>query len=394
VADVTATKHKAPLPPGFWTIWTTVALDLVGFGIVAPILGRYAERFGASGLEVGLLFASFSLAQFVFAPILGRVSDRVGRKPVIIVSLVGTAVGSFITGAAGALWVLFLGRIIDGASGASVAVAQSAITDIAPPDQRTKLLGMLGAAFGIGFVLGPAVGGLAALGGPHVPFYVAGTVAAVNAVVALVRLPETKSVVSIPVRNSRRVRAVSPELLRYAVIGFIATAGFAGFEATFSLFGERRFDLTEGSAAAVFLFVGVLLVIVQGLLVGQLATRVKPFVLLRAGLVVVALGLFTLSSATTWPVLFVSLAVLAIGQGVATPSLTSLVAEAAPEERRGEALGYQQSAGALARIVGPVAAGAIFDGIGVGAPYILGGALVLLAVILVTRGSRVATSVA
>ena len=208
VADVTATKHKAPLPPGFWTIWTTVALDLVGFGIVAPILGRYAERFGASGLEVGLLFASFSLAQFVFAPILGRVSDRVGRKPVIIVSLVGTAVGSFITGAAGALWVLFLGRIIDGASGASVAVAQSAITDIAPPDQRTKLLGMLGAAFGIGFVLGPAVGGLAALGGPHVPFYVAGTVAAVNAVVALVRLPETKSVVSIPVRNSRRVHRV------------------------------------------------------------------------------------------------------------------------------------------------------------------------------------------
>jgi len=125
-----------------------------------------------------------------------------------------------------------------------------------------------------------------------------------------------------------------------------------------------------------------------------LATRVKPFVLLRAGLVVVALGLFTLSSATTWPVLFVSLAVLAIGQGVATPSLTSLVAEAAPEERRGEALGYQQSAGALARIVGPVAAGAIFDGIGVGAPYILGGALVLLAVILVARGARVATSVA
>lgn len=395
MADSTAKANKAQLPPGFWTIWTTVALDLVGFGIVAPILGRYAERFGASGLQVGLLFASFSLAQFVFSPILGRVSDRVGRKPVIIVSLIGTAVGSFVTGAAGALWVLFLGRIIDGASGASVAVAQSAITDIAPPDERTKLLGMLGAAFGIGFVLGPAVGGLAALGGPHVPFYVAGTVAAVNAVLAFIRLPETKKE-EVTASGSSRVstRVVSPELFRFAIVGFIATAGFAGFEATFSLFGERRFDLTEGPAAAVFLFVGALLVIVQGALIGKLAARVHPFTLLRSALFVVAVGLLALSTATTWPVLFISLAVLAFGQGVATPSLTSLVAEVAPEDRRGEALGYQQSAGALARIAGPVAAGAIFDGIGVGAPYVMGGALVLVALGIVSmrRQSKISAA--
>ena len=147
---------KVPLPQGFGTIWLTVALDLVGFGIVVPILGRYAERFGASGLEVGLLFASFSLAQLVFAPILGRLSDRIGRKPVIMISLLGTAVGSFVTGAAGALWVLFLGRILDGASGASVAVAQGSVTDLAPPSERPRLLGLLGAAFGVGFVVGPA----------------------------------------------------------------------------------------------------------------------------------------------------------------------------------------------------------------------------------------------
>ena len=168
-----AKKERTPMPKGYWTIWTTVALDLVGFGIVAPILGRYAERFGASGLQVGLMFASFSVAQMFFAPILGRISDKVGRKPVIVFSLIGTAVGSFITGAAGALWVLFLGRLIDGASGASIAVAQGAVADIAPPDQRARLMGLLGAAFGVGFVVGPALGGLAALGGPHVPFYVA-----------------------------------------------------------------------------------------------------------------------------------------------------------------------------------------------------------------------------
>src|SRR6185295_16627826 len=144
-----------------------------------PILGRYAERYGASGLTVGLLFASFSLAQLICAPLLGRLSDRIGRKPVIVISLIGTAVGSFVTGAASALGVLFAGRIIDGASGGSLSVAQAAVADIAPEDQRPGLIGMLGAAFGIGFVLGPAIGGLAALGGPHVPFYIAGVLASI-----------------------------------------------------------------------------------------------------------------------------------------------------------------------------------------------------------------------
>ncbi|MEY4231094.1 MAG: hypothetical protein RLZZ362_1943, partial [Actinomycetota bacterium] len=164
-------SERTPLPPGYFTLWTTVALDLVGFGIVVPILGRYAERYGANGFQVGLLFASFSLAQLVCAPLLGKLSDRIGRKPVIVLSLVGTAIGSFVTGAAGSLGLLFVGRIIDGASGGSLSVAQAAVTDIATPEQRPKLLGMLGAAFGVGFVLGPAIGGLSALGGPHVPFY-------------------------------------------------------------------------------------------------------------------------------------------------------------------------------------------------------------------------------
>jgi len=164
---MTTTTEREPLPRGFWVIWSTVALDMVGFGIVAPILGRYADRFGASGLQVGLLFASFSLAQMICAPMLGRLSDRVGRKPVIIVSLIGTAVGSFVTGIAGALWVLFVGRIIDGASGASIAVAQSAVVDLGKPEQRARMLGLLGMAFGVGFVVGPALGGLAALGPPR-----------------------------------------------------------------------------------------------------------------------------------------------------------------------------------------------------------------------------------
>ena len=368
------------MPAGYWIIWTTVALDLVGFGIVVPILGRYAERFGASGLQVGLMFASFSVAQMVFAPILGRISDKVGRKPVIVFSLIGTAVGSFVTGAAGALWVLFLGRILDGASGASVAVAQGAVADIAPPEQRARLMGMLGAAFGVGFVVGPALGGLAALGGPHVPFYLAGSIAAVNAVAAMIRLPETKPDTSHITEKSQRGSALSPALKRFALVGFLSMLGFAGFEATFSIWGEKQFGFTEGSASLVFVFVGVTLVAVQGGLIGPLTQRLGSRKLLRIGLSLVAVGLLLLGVTTTWPMLFVALFLLSLGQGISGPSGSALVAELAPVERRGEAIGYQQSTAAFGRVAGPVMAGALFDHIGISAPFLVSGLLILCAV--------------
>jgi DHA1 family tetracycline resistance protein-like MFS transporter len=368
------------MPAGYWIIWTTVALDLVGFGIIVPILGRYAERFGANGLQVGLMFASFSVAQMVFAPILGRISDKVGRKPVIVFSLIGTAVGSFVTGAAGALWVLFLGRILDGASGASVAVAQGAIADIAPPEQRARLMGMLGAAFGVGFVVGPALGGLAALGGPHVPFYLAGSIAAVNAIAAMIRLPETKPDTSHITEKHQRGTALSPALKRFALVGFLSMLGFAGFEATFSIWGEKQFGFTEGSASIVFVFVGVTLVAVQGGLIGPLTQRLGSRKLLRIGLSLVAVGLLLLGLSNTWPLLFVALFLLSLGQGMSGPSGSALVAELAPVERRGEAIGYQQSTAAFGRVAGPVMAGALFDHVGISAPFFVSGVLILCAV--------------
>lgn len=383
---------KSKYPPGFWTIWSTVALDMVGFGMVVPILGRYADRFGASGFEVGLLFSSFSIAQFFFAPVMGRLSDRIGRKPVIIISLLGTAVGSFVTGAAGALWLLFVGRFLDGASGASVSVAQSAITDIASPEDRPRLLGLLGAAFGVGFVFGPAIGGLAALGGPHVPFYLAAVFALCNAIAAYVRLPETNvhrlapSGTPFSLRTalfSRRFR-----WNRLTVTALLGGTAFAGFEATFALFGERRFDLTEGSAAAVFLVVGVMLVIVQGALIGPLTKKFGSQRLLVSGFVVLIVGFLVLAAAEAWVVLFVALALLSLGQGVVTPSLTSVVSDSVAPEKRGEALGVQQSAGALSRIVGPAVAGFVFDRAGVGWPYVLAAVLTLAAVFLLSSDRK------
>ncbi len=376
----TATTPREPLPRGFWVIWSTVALDMVGFGIVAPILGRYADRFGANGFQVGLLFASFSLAQMVFAPILGRWSDRIGRKPVIVISLLGTALGSFITGAAGALWVLFAGRLIDGASGASVSVAQSAITDIASKEQRARMLGLLGMAFGIGFVFGPAIGGLAALGGPHIPFYVAGTLALINAVAAMIRLQETR----VPNRSAQTARAHVPfRKRRYgalAGVGFFSMLAFSGFEATFSLFGGARFNLTEASTALVFLGVGIVMSAVQGSLIGPLTNRFGSLRLLRNGLLLVSIGMLFLGAAVIWPTLIVALLFMVVGAGISSPSLTALVADSADDDRRGEALGIQQSATALARVIGPPLAGLAFDHVGIGAPYTFGALIYVFAI--------------
>ena len=388
-----------------------MALDLVGFGIVVPILGRYAERFGANGLQVGLLFASFSLAQLLCAPLLGRLSDRIGRKPVIVVSLIGTAIGSLVTGAANSLWVLFVGRIIDGASGGSLSVAQAAVADISSPEQRPKLVGMMGAAFGVGFVFGPAIGGLSALGGPHVPFYVAAVVATANAVAAMIRLPETRpsagraAVATTPTPTATTHRAdahdratatddaqrdrrpgrsaISPALQRLAVVGFITTFAFAAFEATFSLFGGRRFGLNEGSTAAVFFGVGLVLVAIQGGLYGRIVDRWGVGATFRNGLLLIVAGLLVLAVSTSWPVLIVALLLLSVGQGCASPSITAIVSDVAPVDRRGEALGFQQSAYAVARVIGPPVAGLLFDHAGVPSPYVAGAALCLVGVALV-----------
>ena len=369
---------RQPLPQGFSTIWTTVAIDLVGFGIVLPILPLYAEDFGASPAVVGLLVASFSLAQLAFAPLLGALSDRIGRKPVLLVSLVGTAVGSLLTGLAGSLWVLFAGRLVDGASGASVSVAQAAVTDLAPPDQRPRLLGLLGAAFGLGFVAGPSLGALAALGGRELPFFVAAGLAAVNFVVALVRLPETAGPApeALPEREIGR----DPVVRRLILVVFVSMVAFSGFEATFALLGERRLDLDLSSTAGVFAVIGVVLVVVQSTAVGPVHRRLGESGALRAALCLDAAGLVLLAFDGGWPLMACALGLLLLGHGLLTPTLTAAVASRVHARSRGVTLGVQQSAGGLARVVGPVMAGFLFGHVGIPAPYAVGAVLLLLAV--------------
>ncbi|HEX2064621.1 MAG TPA: MFS transporter [Acidimicrobiales bacterium] len=387
-------------PPGFGAIWSCVALDLVGFGIVLPILPLYAEneRFGADAATVGILVASFSLAQLVFAPVTGWLSDRVGRKPVLVLSLAGTSVGSLITGLAGSLWVLFLGRVLDGISGSSVSVAQAAVADLAPPEQRARLLGYLGAAFGVGFVAGPAIGALAVLGGIHVPFIVVAVIAGINALVALRRLPETRP---LPVTRANRPEP-APEPPRapltgpdgamgvagYITVTFVALVAFSAFEATFALFVERRLDLRMVSIYVTFVGVGVLITLVQVGLVHPCVRRMGEGATVRLGLLLNAGGMLVLAAVQSWITLLPALVLLTVGQGLITPVLSSLVAGAAAVGRRGGTLGVQQAAGGLARVIGPVAGGFLLQFAGLSAPYMAGAALLAATVLLMRAPLR------
>jgi MFS transporter, DHA1 family, tetracycline resistance protein len=432
--------ERPPLPKGFGTIWTTVAIDLIGFGIVLPILPQYAARFGASATVTGLLVASYSLAQLVCAPLWGRLSDRIGRKPVLIISLFGTAIGSLFTGIAGAIPLLFVGRIVDGASGGSVSVAQAAVADVAAPRDRARLMGLLGAAFGLGFVAGPAIAALGALWGPHVPFYIAAAIAFVNAVVAIRRLPETSrtavtaggsaSVAAAEgaddpdARDERRSERtaeleragtldgpqpgsplesaeavvdrsvedapISPAdrsgVIRLITVSFVGMIAFSGFEATFSLLSQKRFGLHLSGTGAVFTVIGLALVVVQVTIIGRVNERLGESGTLRAGLVCNAAGLALLAVDGGWATLVPSLALLVLGQGLITPTLSSAVAGRSGRDR-GTWLGWQQSAGGLARVVGPVLAGVLFQRVGIGAPYVVGAVLVLIALSFVPAGA-------
>jgi multidrug resistance protein len=359
-------------------IWTAVAVDLVGFGIVLPILPLYARRYHSSAFSAAMLVAVFSAASFVCSPLWGRLSDRIGRKPVLMVSLAGTAVASLVTGLAGSLAVLYVGRIIDGASGASVSVAQASVSDLARPEDRARLFGLLGAAFGIGFVAGPAIGALAAIAGPRAPFLVAAAIATVNAVVGLRRLPETHrpgpspSPIPSPAGPAaprfswlQRWRAAAP----FLVVAFCALMAFSAFEATFALFGARHLGLGIGSSAAVFAVVGLVLVGVEAGLVRPIEARLGDRVTLIAGLAANAAGLVLLAASTSWALAAPALGLLTVGQGLVQPMMAVALVNHSDRRHRGELLGAQQSAGGLGRIVGPAIGGALLGASASGAPY-------------------------
>lgn len=363
-------------------VFTTVVIDLVGFGIVLPILPLWAETFGASPVQIGLITASYAVMQLLFAPVWGRLSDRYGRRPIILVSLAGSAVSALLIGVAGTLLVLWIARVLQGIAGASYAAAQAYVADVTTKEERARGMGMIGAAFGLGFILGPAFGAIFSAVDQRLPFFVAAGLAALNWLIAYRRLPESRrpGAAEAPAPRLAVLRRAlsSRELAPLVWMSFVATFAFVGMESTFALFGEHRFDYDAVQMGLLFTYIGVLAAVGQGVLVGRFVRRWGEGRVLIGGLVGTAAGLAVTAIAHDLWVLLVGLLLLSIASGLVFATTTALISLAAHEREQGVVLGLNASVGSAARIAGPVVATLLFQHAGVAVPLVVGAVLFAL----------------
>ena len=382
-------------------ILLTVFIALIGFGIVIPLIPVYAERYGASGTEVGFLIMVYSLMQFIFAPLAGRLSDKIGRRPVLIAALIITSSSYVLFALAHSLHALFISRILAGLGGADITVAQAYIADVTPPEKRARGMGLFGAAFGVGFVVGPALTGFTAPIVEWLPAAIAAGFAGTTAIIAFVLLPEPSTRAE---RSSRKGKdpfhATKPVVILSSVY-FLVTLAVTQFQAMIVLFTLKLFGWGAAKNGLFLAGFATLGAVIQGGFMGKLASRFGERKLARTGLILIGLGLlvagnsgpliperatqhfaptlaeFLSGTGKLW-VMFAGAAIYSVGFAVTIPPLSSQISQQAPKGRQGQALGVYQSSGSLGRIIGPVAGGFLFDHIGIGAPMLTGGLIALI----------------
>ncbi len=350
-------------------------VDVLGLAIILPLLPFYAEKLGASPTVVGLLVSTYAACQLVAGPLLGRISDKVGRKPVLLVSQAGTLLGFLILAYAQTLWVVFLARIIDGLTAGNISLAQAYISDVTKPEERTKAFGVIGIAFGIGFLIGPALAGLLVQFGYQYPIFAAALLSATSILTTWRLLPSTNYVSEAAASNRRlslldwgnyvryfQQPGLAPLLLQFAVFIF----GFSAFMSGFALFAERRYTW-NGQAFGpkqvgfVYAYVGFLAIILQGGLLGRLSKKFGDRALVRAGFIVSIIGFLGLGFSYSVPTLLVAAALCSFGTGALRPALTSLITQHAGRSEQGSVLGLTQSLMAVAQIGAPFLAGILID---------------------------------
>lgn len=368
-------------------IFLVVFLDLVGFGIVIPILPYYAKQYGASATALGWLMTSYSAMQFFFAPLWGRLSDRRGRRPVLVASILGSALSLLVLGLAPSLLWLFVGRTLAGICGANISTATAYIADVTREEDRARGMGLIGAAFGLGFIFGPAIGGVLSRFGYGAPMFVAAGLAFLNGLFAYGRLPEP------PLSREQRARhravrfdrramreSLGDARTRGAILLFgIVTFAFTQMEATFALFMQARHGYDAQGAGWLLAYMGAVMVLVQGGLIGRLSKRFGEARLVVAGTLATSVALLILAESPRMGPVFGALALLALGSGVTNPSLSSLASLGARADRRGATLGVYQSMGSLARVLGPPAAGRAYDVLGIQVPFLSAASITLIA---------------
>ena len=381
--------RKAPGAAALGTVYFTVFLDLLGFGIILPWLPFYAAELKATGFDLGLLFTSYSLAQLFGAAVLGHLSDRYGRRPMLLLSLVGSATGMVLSGLATTLVALCAARAVAGLFGGSIAVAQAYVADVTRPEDRARSMGMVGASIGLGFVVGPALGAafIAAGHGFHsVAFFSAG-LAVLNLILAgwWLQEPDQHGGDGLAQRrfasSSWRRAFGRAELTRTLMATLLTMAAFVGMETTFAYLGRDRFGLDELGFGLVLAYVGVVLVLVQGGLIGRLTRKLGVRPVAQLGCLLLGASLVALPLVPSFALTLVALGVLAAGQGLTSPSLSTLISRLANADEQGSVLGVGQSLSALARAFAPMLAGRLYDEAHA-APYVLGGLLAVAAAVL------------
>jgi multidrug resistance protein len=354
-------------------IFITIVIDLIGFGIVIPVLPYYVkgEVFQATAFQLGLLVASFSIMQFIFSPILGGMSDKYGRRPILFISLLGTSAGFLLVGLGTALWMVFAGRILDGITGGNISTAQAYIADVTSEKNRAKGMGLIGAGFGLGFVLGPAIGGILSKWGYNVPFLFAAGLALCNAIALYFFLPESvkKKGRERTTRQSRFAELFNSLRQRrfrmITIVYFLIVTGFSIMTTSFALYTMFRFHYDAVHNGYIFAYIGILAVLMQGGIFGRLAERFGESRLVTIGCFLLAASLFAVPfvgpTSGGLTALLIGTAFFSVGNSLASPGLSSLASKNASGHDQGKAMGVIQSGASLARAVGPLLAGVLLN---------------------------------
>jgi MFS family permease len=374
-------------------IFLTVFIDLIGFGICLPLLPKYAERYGAQGWEIGAAMGIYSLMQLVFAPWWGQLSDRIGRRPVLLISNFGSIIAYGLFGLSAryigdtGFWILLGSRIFAGICGANLSVASAYIADVTTPEKRSKGMGLIGMAFGLGFILGPVIGSQAfkhlGLAGPGI---VAAAICALNFILGCLILPETRKTEVSPATRRPRLAQIRHVLAMKEVgfligIYFLGTFAFTSFESTLPLLLDAKLRYDEEHVGYVFAFCGIMAALVQGGGIGRLVKSFGERRLIGASLIVVAISLLLMPLANSLATMLAALAVFAIGSGINRAPTMGLISQLSPPDEQGTTLGIAQSAGTLARVLGPTMATTLYD-LWLPAPYLACASIALLAGLL------------
>jgi MFS transporter, DHA1 family, tetracycline resistance protein len=364
-----------------------VFVDMLGFSLILPLLPFYADSFGASPTQVGFLVASYAAMQFVGAPLLGGLSDRVGRRPVLVLSILGTAAGFVVFGLATSLWVLFASRMLDGLTGGNISVARAYIADVSPADRRARNFGLVGAAFGLGFIVGPAMGGFLSRWGFALPAFVAAGMAMVNAAAVFLFLPESHTAEARAATKERKEQG-APSGLTHLFAGrraggvlwirFYFSMAFVTFQSIFALFTQYRLDLNAEQTGYILGYIGVLIVLTQGVLVGPISKRFSENCILKVAIILMCPALFAWAWVPSVPLLLLAMPPIAIAGGIFNSVSISALSHAVDPTEIGSAMGVSTSLESVTRALAPSLGGMLLGGVGTWAPGVFGSVLLVL----------------